>query len=82
MNTPRRIAFVLFTAVILASALRAADSPTAPKCGVLFVVGGVGGVDPLQRWAQVALPLAGVPHEIRIFEWTHGKLRPLRDLQD
>jgi pimeloyl-ACP methyl ester carboxylesterase len=26
--------------------------------------------------------LAGVPHRIVVFEWTHGKLRPLRDLQD
>ncbi len=50
--------------------------------GVVFVVGGIGGVDPLQTWAPVALPLAGVPHEVRVFEWTHGKLRMLRDLQD
>ena len=62
------------------------SSPAAARAegrpGVLFVVGGVGGVDPLQTWAPVALPLAGVPHEIRVFEWTHGKFRMLRDLQD
>jgi pimeloyl-ACP methyl ester carboxylesterase len=53
-----------------------------PKPGVVFVVGGIGGLDPLQATAPLALPLAGVPHEIRVFEWTHGKARLLRDLQD
>ena len=49
---------------------------------MVFVVGGVGGVDPLQTCAPLRLPLAGVPHEVRVFEWTHGKFRMLRDLQD
>ena len=81
MTTPSRIALVLFAA-LLPAAVRA-DGPAAEgRPGVVFVVGGVGGVDPLQTWAQVALPLAGVPHEIRVFEWTHGKFHMLRDLQD
>src|SRR5262249_51461108 len=29
-----------------------------------------------------ALPSCGVPHEVREFAWTHGKMRFLRDLQD
>jgi pimeloyl-ACP methyl ester carboxylesterase len=46
------------------------------------VVGGIGGLDPVQVSAPLTLPLAGVPHEVRVFEWTHGKGRLLRDLQD
>jgi pimeloyl-ACP methyl ester carboxylesterase len=81
MITLQRIAIVLLTALI--PSIDWAEAPTAePRPGVVFVVGGVGGVDPLQRWAEVALPLAGVPHEIRVFEWTHGKFHMLRDLQD
>jgi pimeloyl-ACP methyl ester carboxylesterase len=64
------------------AAVQADESAPQPKPGLVFVVGGVGGVDPLQTWAPLALPLAGVPHEFRVFEWTHGKFRMLRDLQD
>jgi pimeloyl-ACP methyl ester carboxylesterase len=53
-----------------------------PPAGTVFVVGGVGGLDPLQANAPWVLPWAGVPHRIEVFSWTHGKLRPLRDLQD
>lgn len=52
------------------------------SAGTVFVVGGVGGLDPLQANAPWVLPLANVPHRIEVFAWTHGKLRPLRDLQD
>jgi pimeloyl-ACP methyl ester carboxylesterase len=58
-----------------------AAAPPAERA-VVFVAGGIGGLDPLQLWAPVTLPRAGVPHEIRLFEWTHGKCRFLRDLQD
>src|SRR6516225_1891877 len=58
-----------------------AAAPAAERA-VVFVVGGIGGLDPLQLWAPLTLPRAGVPHEIRVFEWTHGKFRFLRDLQD
>jgi len=58
-----------------------AAAPPAERA-VVFVVGGIGGLDPLQLWAPLTLPRAGVPHEIRLFEWTHGKFRFLRDLQD
>ncbi len=59
---------------------RAPANPPAP--GIVFVLGGIGGLDPIQTWAPLVLPHAGVPHEIRVFEWTHGKCRVLRDLQD
>lgn len=80
MIAPKRIVL----AVLLAAAAARADGPAAPevRLGVVFVVGGVGGTDPIQTWAQFALPLAGVPHEVRVFEWTHGKFHVLRDLQD
>jgi pimeloyl-ACP methyl ester carboxylesterase len=83
MNTPKQTVFVLLSLVFLSGGVASSAEPASDsRPGVVFVVGGVGGVDPLQTWAQVALPLAGVTHEIRIFEWTHGKLRYLRDLQD
>ena len=75
-----RIALASFLAVLLAGAVARADEP-ATRPGVVFVVGGVGGVDPLQTCAAGAA-LAGVPHEVRVFEWTHGKFHMLRDLQD
>lgn len=54
----------------------------APLPGLIFVIGGVGGLDPLQMCAPHTLPYAGVPHAIEVFSWTHGICRPLRDLQD
>jgi pimeloyl-ACP methyl ester carboxylesterase len=83
MNTSKQIALLLIVAFVLSSQVAwPAEPACGAKPGVVFVVGGVGGVDPLQSWAQVALPLAGVPHEVRVFEWTHSKFRYLRDLQD
>jgi pimeloyl-ACP methyl ester carboxylesterase len=83
MKTPKQIPLLLIVAFVLSCHVaRSAESVNGAKPGVVFVVGGVGGVDPLQSWAQVALPLAGMPHEVRVFEWTHGKFRYLRDLQD
>jgi pimeloyl-ACP methyl ester carboxylesterase len=78
MFKPKRIALLL----IAPSMFRADAPPDGGRPGVVFVAGGIGGLDPLQAWAPLALPWAGMPHEIRVFEWTHGKLRPLRDLQD
>lgn len=83
MKPSKQIVLLLILAIGLSGRVACAAEPaSSAKPGVVFVVGGVGGVDPLQSWAQVALPLAGVPHEIRVFEWTHGKFRYLRDLQD
>jgi pimeloyl-ACP methyl ester carboxylesterase len=83
MKPSKQIALLLFAALALfCQETRSAEPACGAKPGVVFVVGGVGGVDPLQSWARLALPLSGVPHEIRVFEWTHGKFRYLRDLQD
>lgn len=58
------------------------ECPSPPGAGVVFVVGGIGGLDPLHAAAPLALPWAGLPHQVCLFEWTHGKGRLLRDLQD
>jgi pimeloyl-ACP methyl ester carboxylesterase len=83
---PKRLLPVgLLAGALLAGCVSAPQQRAAAPAGeraVVFVVGGIGGLDPLQLWAPVALPRAGVTHEIRVFEWTHGKFRFLRDLQD
>lgn len=71
------------TLAILCALAPADNGPIAqPRPGVVFVVGGIGGLDPLNLWVPLVLPHAGVPHELRNFHWTHGKCRLLRDLQD
>jgi pimeloyl-ACP methyl ester carboxylesterase len=81
MSRIRWIINLSIAAVVLIGSvtLRAEQAPTA---GTIIVLGGVGGLDPLQACAPWTLPRAGVPHQIEIFNWTHGKCRPLRDLQD
>lgn len=79
----------MYPLLAMAAAALAADAPvpaaapsaTAPR-GVVFVIGGISGLDPLNFWAPLVLPHAGVPHELRNFPWTHGKGHPIRDLQD
>lgn len=58
------------------------DEPTPAKPGVVFVVGGAGGMDFGQEATAWAFKTAQVPHELREFKWSHGKGRVLRDLQD
>jgi pimeloyl-ACP methyl ester carboxylesterase len=53
-----------------------------PAPGIVIVIGGVGGMDLLSNTAHTTLPRAGVKHEIREFEWTHGKGKPFTDLRD
>src|SRR5438876_7621530 len=64
------------------SASVANDREPTEKRGVVFVVGGVGGIDPLGHATQWALPRAGLNHEVRDFVWTHGFGQVLKDLQD
>ena len=75
---------MLIAAALLCTVLPGADAgPVGPRRpGVVFVVGGIGGMDPVNLWVPLTLPRAGVPHELRNFPWTHGKGRLLRDLQD
>lgn len=78
---------MLLTTVLWIAALPGQLAAPVPplktsNSGVVFVVGGIGGMDPLNLWAPFILPRMGVPHELRNFTWTHGKGRLLRDLQD
>jgi pimeloyl-ACP methyl ester carboxylesterase len=58
------------------------QTASSPRPGVVFVVGGVGGLDGLGPAAQWILPRSGVPHEVRNFVWTHGWGKVFKDLQD
>jgi pimeloyl-ACP methyl ester carboxylesterase len=86
----RQTKFFLTTLLLSAAFLcrhAAAGGPVAgpagpQRPGVVFILGGIGGMDPIKLWAKLALPWGGVPHEVRDFDWTHGKGRLLRDLQD
>jgi hypothetical protein len=52
------------------------------KPGVVYTVGGIGGIDILGWSAARSLPRAGIPHEVRDFVWTHGWGQLFKDLQD
>jgi pimeloyl-ACP methyl ester carboxylesterase len=78
MSLPRFVPTAL--AFALGCWLAPAEVRAAP--GVVYLVGGIGGISPLSPAARLALPLAGVEHELRDFPWQHGKGMYLRDLQD
>jgi pimeloyl-ACP methyl ester carboxylesterase len=85
MSRKGQMFFVLALAalvVFLEAAPAQAQASAAQKPGLVFVVGGVGGLDLLGASAQWALPCVGVKHEVRDFVWTHGWGRILKDLQD
>lgn len=70
------------TALLVASApLQSLEKEERPR-GMVIVIGGIGGIDPLPLSAKIALPAQGVPHIIYNFRWTHGLGKLLRDLQD
>jgi hypothetical protein len=50
--------------------------------GIVYVIGGVGGYDPLPVSASIFLPMAKVKHDIRGYHWSHGFGTILKDLQD
>jgi len=58
------------------------DSSLEPKPGVVFVVGGIGGLDSVGRAAVHVFPKMGLPHDVRDFVWQHGTGHFLKDLQD
>src|SRR6516165_6254141 len=57
-------------------------SSAATRPGIIFLVGGIGGIDLMGASAQWVLPKAGVPHEVREWTWTHGSGHFLKDLRD
>jgi len=74
--------FVAVTLLAAAATSGSTQQPAPAKPGVVFVVGGIGGIDVLGLSAKWAFPRAGVPHEVRDFVWTHGFGRLFKDLQD
>src|SRR5437763_15938117 len=83
MARARRGSLLSLVLPLLAGAAPGREPAPCPRGpGVVFVAGGVGGVDPLGTWAGLVLPLAGVRHEVRDFVWTTGVGRLVRDVQD
>jgi hypothetical protein len=72
---------MLLATGLLARAESSPESLTVSP-GVVFQVGGVGGLGLMGITTHWALPHAGLPHEIRDFIWTHGKGHFFLDLQD
>jgi hypothetical protein len=56
--------------------------PPTASGGVVFVVDGVGGFQLFCASVRWSLPRAGVHHEVREFNWSHGFGQLLKDLQD
>lgn len=69
---------LLLAAVCLLTVRPVIAEPPAEKPGLVFVVGGIGGVD----LVGPSLRHIGVQHEVRNFIWTHGPGRFFTDLQD
>jgi hypothetical protein len=82
MTLRRLSASVLLLAALGGTAAARAPEGGPQRPGVVVIVGGVGGWDPLPRSAELVFPLAGVPHRICDFVWTHGWGQMFTDLQD
>ena len=64
----------------LCLALLPGQAPSRP--GVVLVAEGIGGLNVLHASVGLGFRSAGLPHEVRLFAWSHGLGRFLRDLQD
>jgi hypothetical protein len=60
----------------------AQDVKPQNKPGVVILVSGAGGMEFMQWSARWAIEADGLPLTIKEFQWTHGKFRVVRDLQD
>ncbi|MGE3804378.1 MAG: hypothetical protein AB7K24_06875 [Gemmataceae bacterium] len=76
------IVLLLALAPVVCPAQEPVAGKSGTRSGVVFVIDGVGGGDVLGCVSTLVFPRVGVPHEIRVFEWTHGRGKILRDLQD
>ncbi len=70
------------SALVLGMFVGTARAAERPRPGVVFLVGGVGGIDLMGPAARWAFRCVGVPHDMVPFVWTTGAGRLLRDLQD
>ena len=86
MPVTYRLLFPCLFGVAFAEAASGGEPATAAtggvKPGVVFIAEGVGGFDVSAAAARWAWPRAGVPHEVRQFEWSHGWGHVFKDLQD
>lgn len=85
-RNPQSAIKVFFAIVALAGTVAlpraGATEPEKPKAGVVFVVGGIGGLDSVGRAAVHVFPQMGLTHDVRDFVWQHGTGHFLKDLQD
>lgn len=58
------------------------ETAEASKPGVILLVEGIGGLHLMQVAGDIGFRQSGLPHEVRLFSWSHGFGRFLRDLQD
>jgi pimeloyl-ACP methyl ester carboxylesterase len=72
----------LILVVALAPAAVASAYPPTSRRGVVFVVDGIGGMDLLCSSAKLAFSPKRVPHEVRMFSWSHGVGQHFLDLLD
>jgi pimeloyl-ACP methyl ester carboxylesterase len=86
MPSPFAFTLLLGSAVLAGSLQTSQASAKEPepdvKPGVVFVLGGIGGLDSVGRAAVHVFPAMGLPHDIRDFVWQHGTGHFLQDLQD
>ncbi|MFT3880569.1 MAG: alpha/beta hydrolase [Gemmatales bacterium] len=72
-----RLALTILLILLNTLALHAGDAP-----GVVFVAGGAGSITNLAGIMKWSLRQADSPLEVRDFDWSHGKGRIIRDIQD
>lgn len=86
---PRRrksIVLLLLACLLLERPAVLLSQPALPapsaEAGLIITVEGIGGLDVIGINAVSAFRKAGLKHEVRRFNWTHGTGRLLMDLQD
>lgn len=72
-----RLSITLLLVLLNTLTLHAGDPP-----GVVFVAGGAGSMVNLAGITKWSLRQANSPLEVRDFDWSHGKGRIVRDIQD
>lgn len=72
-----RLSISIVLILLNALALHAGDPP-----GVVFVAGGAGSLVNLAGFLKWSLRQTNNPLEVRDFDWSHGKGRVIRDIQD
>jgi pimeloyl-ACP methyl ester carboxylesterase len=77
-----RNAFAALLALVSLAGVAATPGPAPATRPVLLVVEGVGGINLMDVSCAIACRWADLPHEVRLFPWSHGFGRGLKDLKD